>query len=196
MSVTKSRGALRRASHPRRRRPTARRPRRVLFMRWPRGPCKVAAPHLAESNQGSGVQRVVKPCTMRAQRQHERRDEHERAVDDVQRVDDELLVAEHRQRAERDLHGDEQSPAGGSPDARSSRAAAMVKEDVTAGRRADQQRHDRRADAMREVNRNLRVPVRRNQVAEREREVRNRQPRSRMPHRRANAGSARRSRWW
>ena len=40
---------------------------------------------------------------VRTQRQHERRHEHQRARHDVQRVDDELLAAQHRGRAERHL---------------------------------------------------------------------------------------------
>ena len=64
-------------------------------------------------------------------------------------------------------------------------AAAMVIEHV-AGRREDRERDDQRADPVREMNRDPRVPHRRNQVAEREREIGNRQPRVGVPHRRAD----------
>ena len=47
-------------------------------------------------------------------------------------------------------------------------------------------RHDQRADAVREVDRDLRIPMRRPEVAEHQREVGNREPRVGMPHRRAD----------
>ena len=43
------------------------------------------------------------PASMRAQRQHQRRHQHQPAGDDVQRVDEVVLLAQHGQRAERDL---------------------------------------------------------------------------------------------
>ena len=47
-------------------------------------------------------------------------------------------------------------------------------------------RHEQRADAVREVDRDRAAPVVGDQVAEHQREVRNRQPRAGMPHRRAD----------
>ena len=57
-------------------------------------------------------------------------------------------------------------------------ALRMVIEHV-ARRREDGERHDQRPDAVREMDGDLRVPDRRHEMAERQREVRNRQPRVR-----------------
>jgi hypothetical protein len=67
---------------------------------------------------------ISDPRTMRAQRQHERCHQDQRAVDDMQRVDDELLVAKDCQGAERDLEGEQHQQENRRPPPR--RAAARV----------------------------------------------------------------------
>ena len=126
---------------------------------------------------------VRKTRPVGTQRQHERRAEHGGARDDVERVDDELLAAQHRQRAKRDLHRqqDEQQDRG-PPQL----ALLPVVIERVAGRCHDHRGDDQRANPMREMDRDLRVPHRGNQVAKRQREVRNRQPRLGVPHRRAD----------
>src|SRR5712691_2769834 len=104
------------------------------------------------------------PGTVGAERQHERGHQDERAVDDMQRVDDELLLTEDRQRAKRDLQGEqhEQQHRGTTKLG----TAAVVEEDVTRGGE-DEDGDRRRADAMREMDRDLRVPHRRDRSEER-----------------------------
>ena len=51
--------------------------------------------------------RPREPHAPAAQRDHERRGQHERAADDVHAVDPDVAAAQHGQRAERDLHGDQ-----------------------------------------------------------------------------------------
>ena len=88
-------------------------------------------------------------------------------------VDPDVAPAQHRQRAERDLDGDERDEQRGRP--RQFASVAGARPDVTR-RRDDRQRDDERADAVREVDRDLRRPSDPgSDAAEHQREIRNRQ---------------------
>jgi hypothetical protein len=101
----------------------------------------------------------------------------------VKRVDDELLLAEDRQRTQGDLERDKHQQQDRGPNKLA--APAMVGQHVTA-RRRDEQRDRCRTDAMNEMDGDFRIPMRWNDVPERKREIRNRQPCPRVPHRRAD----------
>ena len=68
-----------------------------------------------------------------------------------------VALAQHRQRAERHLDGDQATSSSARPREQLA-PAAMVLPDVRR-RREDRQRDDQRADAVREVDRDLRIPV-------------------------------------
>ena len=92
-----------------------------------------------------------------SQRQHQRRRQHQRAADHVHAVDPDVAPGEHGQRAERHLHRDA-APRSAPPAASARGAVAVVIPDVRRSRE-HRQRHDQRADAVREVDRDLRIPV-------------------------------------
>ena len=94
-----------------------------------------------------------------------------------------MLLAQHRQRAERDLQGEQHEEQRRGPP--QLRARSVMEEDVTR-RRDREERHDERADPMREVHGDLRVPRRWKQVTESQREVRYGESRIGVAHRRAD----------
>ena len=97
-------------------------------------------------------------------------------------VDPRIASTQDGQRTERHLHRDERDEQ----QCRARELAALAKRRPDIRRRAQNaERDDEGAGAMREVDGDLRVPVVGNHVAEHPRKIRNRQPRARMPHRRA-----------
>ena len=117
------------------------------------------------------------------QRQHQRRRQHQRAADDVEAVDPRVALRQHGEGAERDLHRDERDEQRRRP--RQFAPGAMTRPDVR-GRHDDRARHHERAGAVREVHGDRRAPVIGHEVAEHPWEIRNRESRPGMPHRRAD----------
>ena len=91
---------------------------------------------------------------MSAQRQQQRRAEHQRAGGDVERVDDRLLAGEDDESAERDLGRDRGGEQPGWT--RELRSIAVVLQDVR-DRHDRPRRHHQRAHPMSKVNRNRRA---------------------------------------
>ena len=97
----------------------------------------------------------------------------------MQAVDPDAALAEHGQAAQGHLHGDEDEEKRG----RTRQLAALpVVIPRAPCRRDDRQRDDGGADTMREVDRDLRIPVVGHEAAEHQRKIGNREPGARVPH--------------
>src|SRR2546423_63699 len=98
----------------------------------------------------------------------------------MQTVDPDIALTEDRQGAESGFNGDEKRKQQGSPH---QLASLAVMTPYISGRRDDRENDDNGADAMREMDRDLRVPVVGDKMSEHQREIGDGEPRIRMPHR-------------